>query len=155
MTEPVEHLLRELAPQVLGALVRRYGQFDAAEDATQEALLAAAVQWPREGVPENPRSWLVSVAGRRLVDEFRSDSARRRRESTIAREVTTGEAAQEDDTLELLFLCAHPVALATVAARAHPAGGRRSHHGRDRGRVPGARDDHGPADQPGQTGDPA
>ncbi|MBU2666469.1 sigma-70 family RNA polymerase sigma factor [Actinoplanes bogorensis] len=109
MTEPVEHLLRELAPQVLGALVRRYGQFDAAEDATQEALLAAAVQWPREGVPENPRSWLVSVGARRLVDEFRSDSARRRRESTMARaEIAPETPEASDDTLDLLFLCAHP-----------------------------------------------
>ena len=86
MSEPKvsEGLLRELAPQVLGALVRRHGQFDAAEDAVQEALLAAAVQWPREGIPANPRSWLISVATRRLVDEFRSDSARRRREDPSA-----------------------------------------------------------------------
>ncbi|HET6481250.1 MAG TPA: sigma factor, partial [Actinoplanes sp.] len=79
MREPrvPDGLLRELAPQVLGALLRRYGQFDAAEDAVQEALLAAALQWPREGTPASPRSWLISVATRRLVDEFRSDSARR------------------------------------------------------------------------------
>ncbi|MDY7084708.1 MAG: sigma-70 family RNA polymerase sigma factor [Actinomycetota bacterium] len=118
----LDGLLRELAPQVLGALVRRYGQFDAAEDATQEALLAAAVQWPAEGVPENPRAWLTSVATRRLVDEFRSDSARRRREETIAMAGTgSGTRAEDgpdartenasrdrDDTLDLLFLCAHP-----------------------------------------------
>ncbi|MYV71349.1 RNA polymerase sigma factor, partial [Streptomyces sp. SID2131] len=75
-----EDLLRELAPQVLGALVRRYGVFDACEDAVQEALLAAALQWPEAGVPENPRGWLVTVASRRLVDQVRGDSARRRRE---------------------------------------------------------------------------
>ena len=108
MGESVEGLLRELAPQVLGVLVRRYGQFDAAEDAVQEALLAASLQWPREGVPENPRSWLVSVAGRRLVDEFRSDSARRRRETTTALGRAHGEIPDRDDTLALLFLCAHP-----------------------------------------------
>ncbi|NMO51251.1 sigma-70 family RNA polymerase sigma factor [Actinoplanes sp. TBRC 11911] len=108
MTQSVEGLLRELAPQVLGVLVRRYGQFDAAEDAVQEALLAASTQWPREGVPENPRSWLVSVAGRRLVDEFRSDSARRRREVTTAFTETYPEISDRDDTLMLLFLCAHP-----------------------------------------------
>ena len=78
-------LLRELAPQVLGVLVRRYGQFDAAEDAVQEALLAAALQWPAEGVPDNPRSWLIAVAARRLVDEFRSESAAGAREETVAR----------------------------------------------------------------------
>ena len=104
----LEGLLRELAPQVLGALVRRYGQFDAAEDAVQEALLAAAMQWPREGTPENPRSWLVSVATRRLVDEFRSDSARRRRETATALAAVEADVPDTDDTLALLFLCAHP-----------------------------------------------
>ena len=107
MSVPIEGLLRELAPQVLGGLVRRYGQFDAAEDAVQEALLAAAVQWPREGVPDSPRSWLFSVATRRLVDEFRSDSARRRREAAAALE-EKAEVPDSDDTLALLFLCAHP-----------------------------------------------
>jgi len=102
-------LLRELAPQVLSGLVRRYGQFDAAEDAVQEALLAASVQWPREGVPDNPRSWLAAVAARRLVDEFRSESARRRREAEVTlAEPETAEVPDRDDTLDLLFLCAHP-----------------------------------------------
>ncbi|MGW5163377.1 sigma factor, partial [Nonomuraea wenchangensis] len=77
-------LLRELAPQVLGALLRRHGGFEECEDATQEALLAAAAQWPVEGVPDSPRSWLVSVAHRRLVDHIRSEQARRRREVTAA-----------------------------------------------------------------------
>jgi RNA polymerase sigma factor (sigma-70 family) len=106
----LEGLLRDLAPQALGALVRRYGQFDAAEDAVQEALLAASLQWPVDGVPDNPRSWLVSVAGRRLVDEFRSDSARRRREVSMAAAQTADVAPvpDTDDTLTLLFLCAHP-----------------------------------------------
>ena len=105
----IEQLLRELAPQVLGALARRYGQFDAAEDAVQEALLSAAVQWPAEGVPENPRSWLVAVANRRLVDEFRSASARRAREENVARlEPPPAEIGATDDTLTLLFLCCHP-----------------------------------------------
>jgi predicted RNA polymerase sigma factor len=105
----VDALLKELAPLVLGGLVRRYGQFDAAEDAVQEALLAASIQWPREGVPGNPRAWLASVAARRLVDEFRSDSARRRREAEVSRaEVDPGAVPDRDDTLDLLFLCAHP-----------------------------------------------
>ncbi len=106
----IEDLLRELAPQVLGALVRRHGQFDACEDAVQEALLAATQQWGREGVPDEPRSWLVTVASRRLVDEWRSESARRRREETTAAlEVPVkGELAPNDDTLTLLFLCCHP-----------------------------------------------
>ena len=104
----MEELLRELAPQVLGGLVRRYGQFDAAEDAVQEALLAASTQWPRDGVPDNPRAWLASVASRRLVDEFRSESARRRREAEVATQAMDTEISDKDDTLALLFLCAHP-----------------------------------------------
>ncbi|WP_158890339.1 RNA polymerase sigma factor [Amycolatopsis anabasis] len=111
-------LLRALAPQVLGGLVRRYGQFDACEDAVQEALLAAAVQWPEEGIPENPRGWLITVAGRRLTDQWRSESARRRREVTVAAMAPADESLAapaddeqppaEDDTLTLLFLCCHP-----------------------------------------------
>ena len=117
----IEDLLRELAPQVLGVLVRRHGQFDACEDAVQEALLAATVQWPGEGVPERPRSWLLTVAGRALVDSWRADSARRRRETAAALDPTdrsaatdcagvldAGLAADADDRLTLLFLCCHP-----------------------------------------------
>src|SRR5262249_57906451 len=77
-----EDLLRRLAPQVLGAVVRRYGHFDTAEDAVQEALLAAAVQWPSDGVPDDPRAWLIKVASRRLTDLLRSEQARQRREGT-------------------------------------------------------------------------
>jgi RNA polymerase sigma factor (sigma-70 family) len=106
----IEGLLRELAPQALGALVRRHGQFDACEDAVQEALLAAALQWPKEGVPDSPLAWLITVAERRLTDEWRSESARRRREETdAARDVADrAPAADHDDTLALLFLCCHP-----------------------------------------------
>ena len=81
----VESLLRRLAPQVLGAVVRRYGNFDTAEDAVQEALLAAAMQWPSDGVPDNPKGWLIMVAARRLTDLLRSEQARRRREDTVVR----------------------------------------------------------------------
>ncbi len=110
MTPPaaIEDLLRELAPQVLGALARRYGQFNACEDAVQEALLAAALQWGTDGVPDNPRAWLTTVASRRLVDEWRSESARRRREEASALDPVPAEAAASDDTLTLLFLCCHP-----------------------------------------------
>jgi RNA polymerase sigma factor (sigma-70 family) len=105
---PLEPLLRELSPQVLGILVRRHGQFDACEDAVQDALLAAAQQWPVDGLPDSPRSWLVTVAERRLVDAWRSESARRRREvEQFALEVDDA-ALQHDDTLDLLFLCCHP-----------------------------------------------
>jgi RNA polymerase sigma factor (sigma-70 family) len=106
----IEDLLREVAPQVLGGLVRRYGQFDACEDAVQEALLSAARQWPERGVPDNPRSWLMTVASRRLVDQWRSDSARRRREESFATLELSGqgEPSDQDDTLALLFLCCHP-----------------------------------------------
>ena len=105
---PFEDLLRELTPQVLGTLVRRYGQFEGCEDAVQEAVLAAAVQWPGEGVPNNPRGWLVTVASRRLIDQLRSDHARRERESATAAEVLPEDVPDTDDTLVLLFLCCHP-----------------------------------------------
>ncbi|MEU1391207.1 MULTISPECIES: sigma-70 family RNA polymerase sigma factor [unclassified Nonomuraea] len=114
----IEGLLRELAPQVLGVLVRRYEQFDACEDAVQEALLDAAVQWPGQGVPDNPRAWLITVASRRVIDHFRSESARRRREESAAVAVPADEFVEPapgeertpsgDDTLTLLFLCCHP-----------------------------------------------
>lgn len=113
-----EDLLRRHAPQVLGALVRRYGHFPAAEDAVQEALLAAAVQWAADGVPENPRGWLIRVASRRLVDQLRAEEARRRREERAAALTPRDEfaapppgesrAPSEDDTLTLLFLCCDP-----------------------------------------------
>jgi RNA polymerase sigma factor (sigma-70 family) len=109
MTAPaLEDLLRALTPQVLGALVRRHGQFEGCEDAVQEAVLAAAVQWPAEGVPDNPRGWLMTVASRRLIDQIRSDHARRERESATALEVAPEGVPDGDDTLVLLFLCCHP-----------------------------------------------
>jgi RNA polymerase sigma factor (sigma-70 family) len=109
MTAPVlEDLLRELAPQVLGALVRRQGQFEGCEDAVQEAVLAAAVQWPAEGVPDNPRGWLMTVASRRLIDQVRSDHARREREAATATDALPDDVPGTDDTLVLLFLCCHP-----------------------------------------------
>jgi RNA polymerase sigma factor (sigma-70 family) len=106
----IEDLLRLLAPQVLGAVVRRYGNFDYAEDATQEALLAAATQWPQEGVPDYPRGWLITVSSRRLTDLLRSEQARQRREDTwVLRGLPADEhPADSDDTLVLLFLCCHP-----------------------------------------------
>jgi RNA polymerase sigma factor (sigma-70 family) len=110
-----EHLLRKLAPQVLGAVVRRFHDFSAAEDAVQEAMLAAFVHWPKHGTPENPRGWLIQVAARRMVDQLRSETARRQRETTVmAQEETvlpTADLKPEmdpDDTLILLFLCCHP-----------------------------------------------
>jgi len=126
-----ENLLRELAPQVLGAVVRRYGDFAAAEDAVQEALLAAALQWPGQGLPENPRGWLIQVAARRMVDQVRSETARRRREEASvvqapadAQVVPSPDDApvphlgsifragldegEQDDSLVLLFMCCHP-----------------------------------------------
>jgi RNA polymerase sigma factor (sigma-70 family) len=105
-----EDLLRELAPQVLGAVIRRFRDFATAEDAVQEALVAAAVQWPREGIPENPRAWLIQVAGRRMADHLRSEMARRRRETAVATELNQPAPATEtdqDDTLILLYMCCH------------------------------------------------
>ena len=114
----VEGVLRASAPQVLGVLIRRYGRFDVCEDAVQEALLAASVQWADGGIPEHPRAWLITVASRRVVDELRGERARERREQTAASQVPPDElvapapggepAADQDDTLTLLFLCAHP-----------------------------------------------
>jgi len=106
----IEQLLRSLAPAVLGPLVRRYGGFDTCEDAVQEALLAAARQWPAEGVPENPRGWLATVAARRRIELMRADSARARREQAAAalEPPDPGAAPGADDTLALLMLCCHP-----------------------------------------------
>jgi RNA polymerase sigma factor (sigma-70 family) len=111
----VENLLRTLAPQVLGTLVRRHGQFDACEDAVQEALLAASERWVTDGVPDNPRAWLTTVASRRMVDDVRSETARRRREETAAAFAGLGgevpapeQVSGVDDSLTLLFLCCHP-----------------------------------------------
>ncbi|MEU8108792.1 RNA polymerase sigma factor [Nonomuraea muscovyensis] len=117
-SERLGDLLRELAPQVLGVLLHRYGGFEECEDAVQEALLAAAMQWPTQGVPESPRSWLVTVASRRLIDQVRSEQARRRREATAAVRAAPDAGlapapgdespGDHDDTLTLLFLCCHP-----------------------------------------------
>ena len=93
----IEDLLRRLAPQVLGPVVRRYGNFDLAEDATQEALAAAAVSWPQDGLPGNPRGWLITVASRRLTDLLRSEQARQRREETVARWALTERSASRAD----------------------------------------------------------
>jgi RNA polymerase sigma factor (sigma-70 family) len=110
-----EHLLRELAPQVLGAVLRRYRDFAASEDAVQEALVAASIQWPRDGVPGNPRGWLIRVASRSMADHVRSETARRRRENVAALETdpsvapaAEGSLTEQDDTLVLLFMCCHP-----------------------------------------------
>jgi RNA polymerase sigma factor (sigma-70 family) len=115
MTVPaLEDLLRELAPQVLGMLVRRYGGFEDCEDAVQEAVLAATVQWPAGGVPDNPRGWLATVASRRLIDQVRSDHARRERESAVTTaEMVPEDVPDTDDTLVLLFLCCHPALTAS------------------------------------------
>jgi RNA polymerase sigma factor (sigma-70 family) len=131
-----ESLLRELTPQVLGAVIRRFGDFGAAEDAVQEALLSASQQWPKEGLPDNPRGWLIQVAARRVTDHLRSESARRRRETVAATDppslgsagasvgatnpvsdysigsifgtMGSSREAEQDDTLVLLFMCCHP-----------------------------------------------
>jgi RNA polymerase sigma factor (sigma-70 family) len=117
-----EHLLRELAPQVLGAVARRFRDFSSAEDAVQEAMIAAFSQWPQQGVPENPRGWLIQVACRRMTDEARSEIARRERETTVASETENVASLLEieadmdpDDTLILLFMCCHPALTASSA----------------------------------------
>ena len=114
----VRHLLRDLAPQVLGVVVRRFRDFAASEDAVQEALLAAATQWPRDGLPDSPRAWLIQVAVRRMADHVRAETARRHREELVgslvppeeqmALALDSDQPEERDDTLELLFLCCHP-----------------------------------------------
>lgn len=133
MSTEVEHLLRIEAPQVLGALVRRFGRFDLAEDAVQEALLAASQAWPADGVPENPRSWLIRIGYRKMVDLLRSDQARHRREQeTGLAELAMQEPARQvhspqetDDSLTLLLLCCHPAlsAISQVALTLRAVGG--------------------------------
>jgi len=112
---PIEHLLRELAPQVLGAVARRFRDFSSAEDAVQEAMITAFTHWPQEGVPQNPRGWLIQVACRRMTDHVRSEISRRERETAVAAEAESLpptldiEADMDpDDTLILLFMCCHP-----------------------------------------------
>lgn len=117
LNDEIAVLLRDLAPRVLGSLTRRYGDFARAEDAVQEATIAALRAWTRDGVPEQPRGWLATVAARRYLDEVRADSARRRRELAVHRASGDHDLAASpaedpparDDTLELLFLCCHPV----------------------------------------------
>src|SRR5499425_3055214 len=117
--QDIGELLCELAPQVLGALVRRYGQFGACEDAVAGAMADAVASWPAGGVPESPKGWLLTVASRRLIDEVRSEHARRRREQDHAAASAPLEQPPEpgpdrdegldrDDSLTLLFLCCHP-----------------------------------------------
>jgi RNA polymerase sigma factor (sigma-70 family) len=123
----LELLLRELAPQILGPLVRRYGGFDTCEDAVQEALLAASQQWPTDGLPDNPRGWLITVASRRRIEMLRSESARQHREETVASMEPPDQApaADADDTLTLLFLCCHPAltAASQIALTLRAVGG--------------------------------
>jgi RNA polymerase sigma factor (sigma-70 family) len=117
MTTDVEGLLRRCAPQALGAVARRHADFAAAEDAVQEALLAATQQWPLDGVPDNPVGWLVRVAARRLVDEQREVTARRRREEVAAArdQRLPDDVEQRDDTLTVMLLCCHPALTSTAA----------------------------------------
>jgi RNA polymerase sigma factor (sigma-70 family) len=118
-----ERLLRELAPQVLGVVARRFRDFASAEDAVQEAMLAAFRQWPKEGAPENPRGWLIRVASRRMADMARCEIARRQRETAITAEEEPGmEPVEEieaemdpEDTLILLFMCCHSALSASSA----------------------------------------
>src|SRR5215469_6071589 len=117
-----EHLLRELAPQVLGAVARRFRDFVSAEDAVQEAMIAAFTQWPEEGIPDNPRGWLIQVAARRMTDQLRNEIARRQRETIVASELETTAAAVDiesdmdpNDTLILLFMCCHPALTSSSA----------------------------------------
>jgi RNA polymerase sigma factor (sigma-70 family) len=123
LDDRAERLLRELTPRVLGAVIRRFHDFAACEDAVQEALLAAAKRWPRDGTPDDPLAWLFRVASRRMADHVRSEEARRRRESLVGEEAprTTppasadAAAGEQDDSLVLLFMCCHP-ALTSASA---------------------------------------
>ena len=159
--QDVEDLLRDLAPRILGALVRRYGGFDTCEDAVQEALLAAAVQWPRDGVPDNPHGWLITVASRRRTEMWRSETARRRREEAVVAMAATGpepepgrrsarRRGRHADPADALL---PPVPQPLLAGRADAAGGRRPEYGGDRPGLADAGKDCGTTDQPGQAAD--
>ena len=139
----IEDLLRRLTPQVLGAVVRRYGNFDLAEDATQEALLAAAGSGRKKGCPDNPKGWLVAVASRRLTDLLRAEQARRRREDTVAGWALAERGASGADErgpgrhgrhARVAVHVLSPVAFGRVADRPDAAGGRGTEHRRDRAR---------------------
>jgi Sigma-70 region 2 len=151
--------MRELTPQVLGAVVRRFRDFAAAEDAVQEASLAAAMQWPRDGLPDNPRAWLTQAAFRRMADHIRSESARRRREGELALEEGSllrridgyrdGASGRRHARPSLHVL---PSGVeSSFGDRADVAGSGRLDHSGDRPRVSGARTHNGPANQPGQA----
>ena len=142
-----EDVVRVLAPQVLGILVRRGNDFAAAEDAVQDALLEAHRSWG-DAPPGDPKGWLLTVAGRKLIDGRRSEVARRRREDALSHEPEPGPAGQADDTLLLLFLCCHPALESGIGDRAHAARRRRADDQADRRGVPGSGGDDGPAHQP-------
>lgn len=117
LDDQAQHLLRDLAPRVLGRLARRYQHFPGCEDAVQEALLAAAQQWPSAGIPDSPVAWLLHVASRRLTDEIRADTARRHRETLVVSLIPPDEqialavdstTTERDDSLDLFFMCCHP-----------------------------------------------
>ena len=113
-----QQLLRVMAPQVLGILTRRYREFAGCEDAVQEALIAAAQQWPADGAPDNPRGWLLHVATRRLTDQIRAETSRRLREQLVVSLVPPDQqiafaadgvaTTEQDDTLDMYFMCCHP-----------------------------------------------
>jgi predicted RNA polymerase sigma factor len=161
MTQPwdasSESLLRELAPQVLGALTRRYRDFASAEDAVQEAMLAAFTQWPQQGVPENPRGWLIQVASRRMTDQARSEIARRQRETEVARDAetmaVTGDIEADMDSRHSDF-AVHvlPPGAHLVLSNSPDAARRRwlNHSGNCPG-IPGSRSNHGATHQPRQA----
>ena len=118
LDDSAQDLLRDLAPKVLGALLRRYRDFGGCEDAVQEALIAAGLQWPSQGLPDSPMGWLITVATRRLTDQVRADTARRLREQLvvslipadeqIARIADAAGVNERDETLDLYFMCCHP-----------------------------------------------
>lgn len=125
MDAATQRLLKDLAPVVLGALVRRFRDLQACEDAVQEAMIAASTQWPRSGMPDEPRAWLIHVANRRITDSVRSETQRRLREEIVVSMIPAEEqlalaadddlAIERDDSLELLFHCCQP-SLSTASA---------------------------------------
>jgi predicted RNA polymerase sigma factor len=147
-TDELEQVWRRWAPDLLAALARRYGDFDAAEDAVQDALLAAVRQWPIDGVPDNPKGWLITVASRRLMDQWRSNRARTDRQQLVAQQIPVEQMlgpaadapdiASRDDSLSLLLLCCHPALTSTLTGGLDIAGRGGVEHRADRARVPRA-----------------
>jgi RNA polymerase sigma-70 factor, ECF subfamily len=155
--ERIEAVFGEEYGRAVAVLVRVFGDIDIAEEAVQDAFTEAVRRWPAAGLPPSPAGWIITTARNRAIDRLRREASRadRHAQSALlnARDEPAEEGAVRDDRLRLIFTCCHP-ALGMGACRADAPAPGRPHHGRDRSRVPGPRQDHGPAARTGQGEDP-